>query len=63
MIGDQGISASRLSAVGFSDQKPLYPASDPRAETLNRRVDIVVLSNLPASERSLLPAIGGEPST
>ena len=45
---------ARLSAVGFSDQKPLYAPSDPRARTLNRRVDIVVLSNLSASDRSLL---------
>jgi chemotaxis protein MotB len=62
MIKEEGISASRLSAVGFSDQKPLYPATDPRSITLNRRVDIVVLSNLPASERGLLPTIGAEPS-
>ncbi len=61
MIAQQSFPASRLSAVGFSDQKPLYPPSDPRAETLNRRVDIVVLSDLPASERALLPSIGGEP--
>jgi chemotaxis protein MotB len=62
MITAQGFAQSRLMAVGFSDQKPLYPATDPRARTLNRRVDIVVLSNLPATERGLLPAIGGEPS-
>lgn len=60
MIGKQGIPASRLSAVGFSDQKPLYPPSDPRSITRNRRVDIVVLSNLPADERSLLPTLGGQ---
>jgi chemotaxis protein MotB len=53
---------SRLSAVGFSDQKPLYPVSDPRAQTLNRRVDIVVLSNLSAADRALLPATGAEPA-
>jgi chemotaxis protein MotB len=39
------VSASRLTAVGYSDQHPLYPASDPRSVTLNRRVDIVVLAN------------------
>ena len=52
------IAASRLSAAGFSDQRPLLPASDPRSITRNRRVDIVVLSQLPASARSQLPALG-----
>ena len=51
---------SRLSAVGFSDQKPLYPPSDPRSHTLNRRVDIVVLSQLSAADRALLSQAGGE---
>jgi chemotaxis protein MotB len=55
MIGKEGIAASRLSAVGFSDQKPLYQPSDPRSVNLNRRVDIVVESNLSADERALLP--------
>jgi chemotaxis protein MotB len=54
--------SNRLSAVGFSDQKPLYPASDPRAQTLNRRVDIVVLSTLSAADRSILASAGGEPT-
>ena len=52
------IAAGRLSAAGFSDQRPLLPASDPRSITRNRRVDIVVLSNLPAGARSQLPALG-----
>ena len=51
---------SRLRAVGFSDQKPLYSPSDPRSITRNRRVDIVVLSNLTAAQRALLPTLGGE---
>lgn len=51
-----GVSPARLSAVGFSDQRPLYPASDPRAVTLNRRVEIVVLTALPSEAAALLPA-------
>lgn len=43
-----GVSPKQLSAVGWSDQHPLYPPSDPRSVTLNRRVEIVVLSNLVA---------------
>jgi chemotaxis protein MotB len=51
-----GVSESRLSAVGFSDQRPLYPASDPRSITRNRRVEIVVLSTLPADAGNALQA-------
>ena len=48
-LAAHGIKESRLTAVGYSDQHPLYPAGDPRAYTLNRRVEIVVLSSLPAA--------------
>jgi chemotaxis protein MotB len=48
-LATRGVAQSRLSAVGFSDQRPLYPASDPRSVTLNRRVEVVVLSTLPSS--------------
>lgn len=52
------ISSGRLSAAGYSDQRPLLAASDPRSVTRNRRVDVVVLSKLPASARAVLPALG-----
>jgi chemotaxis protein MotB len=48
-LAEHGVSAARLSAVGYSDQHPLYPPSSPLAVTRNRRVEIVVLSSLPAS--------------
>jgi chemotaxis protein MotB len=57
LIAD-GVSESRLSAVGYSDQHPLYPASDPRSVTLNRRVEIVALSSLPSSAGADLQAAG-----
>ncbi|MGN6608562.1 MAG: flagellar motor protein MotB [Jatrophihabitans sp.] len=50
-----GVHPDRLSAVGFSDQKPLLPASDPRSVTRNRRVEIVVLTSLPAADQATLP--------
>ncbi|UWP87198.1 flagellar motor protein MotB [Dactylosporangium fulvum] len=53
---DAGIPETRLMAAGFADTKPLYPATDPRAAALNRRVEIIVLSNLPADTRTLLPS-------
>ncbi|MCW2521935.1 MAG: motB [Frankiales bacterium] len=58
LIAHQGLPASRLSAVGFSDQHPLIAPSDPRSTILNRRVDIVVLSKLPAGISTALPAGG-----
>ncbi len=61
------LAASRLSAAGFSDQRPLLAASDPRSVTRNRRVEIVVLSKLPAGARSTSPVTAqpviGQPVT
>lgn len=54
-----GIAKNRLSAVGFSDTKPLISPSDPRSITMNRRVDVVVLTTLPADQAALLPAAAG----
>jgi chemotaxis protein MotB len=51
-----GIPEPRLQAAGFADTKPLYPTTDPRAATHNRRVEVIVLSNLPADTRALLPS-------
>ena len=62
LIGRFNFPQSRLRAVGFSDQKPLYAPGDPRSITRNRRVEVVVLSKLSATERALLPALGGEPT-
>jgi chemotaxis protein MotB len=59
-LAAHGIKESRLTAVGFSDQHPLYPASDPRAYTLNRRVEIVVLSSLPAAAGGDLATAGAQ---
>jgi chemotaxis protein MotB len=54
-----GVAKNRLSAVGFSDTKPLIDPSDPRSITMNRRVDVVVLTTLPADQAALLPAAAG----
>jgi chemotaxis protein MotB len=59
LITRSGVPADRLTAAGFAGERPLYPVSDPRAVTLNRRVEIVVLSGLPAAERALLPTAVG----
>ncbi|HEX5198440.1 flagellar motor protein MotB [Paractinoplanes rhizophilus] len=58
-LSGHGVAKNRLSAVGFSDTKPLIDPADPRSITMNRRVDVVVLTTLPADQAALLPAAAG----
>jgi chemotaxis protein MotB len=58
----QGLAKSRMSAVGFSDTKPLIDPADPRSITMNRRVDVVVLTMLKPDQAALLPAAAGADS-
>jgi chemotaxis protein MotB len=51
------VAPRRLSAAGYADQRPLIPGTSPRANRLNRRVEIVILSTLPPEQRALLPSI------
>jgi chemotaxis protein MotB len=62
-LAGHGVAATRLTASGYSDTRPLIDPKDPRSVTMNRRVDIVVLSDLPAEQRALLPAAAGTEST
>lgn len=52
-----GVPENRMSATGYSSTRPLVPESDPSAITVNRRVDIVVLSTASAEANALLPGI------
>jgi chemotaxis protein MotB len=52
-----GVPQDRLSGTGYSDTRPMVPASDPDALSLNRRVDIVVLSDASAEAAELLPGL------
>jgi chemotaxis protein MotB len=58
LVEHRGVAGKRLEAAGFADKHPLLPASDPRSTELNRRVDIVVLSTLNATQRAALAAAG-----
>ncbi|GAA3397703.1 flagellar motor protein MotB [Cryptosporangium minutisporangium] len=51
-----GIAGDRMRAVGFAGTKPLISPSNPESVGRNRRVEIVVLSDLPDDTSSLLPA-------
>ncbi|GGS86663.1 hypothetical protein GCM10010156_51500 [Planobispora rosea] len=59
----KGIPAGRVNASGYADQRPLYPDTDPRSVSLNRRVEVVVLSDLDSQTKALLPAAAGQSST
>jgi chemotaxis protein MotB len=56
LAGD-GVPEPRMSATGYSSTRPLVPESDPNALSINRRVDIVVLSTASAEANALLPGI------
>ena len=56
-LGGNGVPEPRMSATGYSSTRPLVPESDPTALSVNRRVDIVVLSNASAEANALLPGI------
>jgi chemotaxis protein MotB len=61
-LTDHGLAKKRMSAVGFSDTKPLIDPADPRSITMNRRVDVVVLTTLKPEQAALLPAAAGADS-
>ena len=56
LAGD-GVPEARMSATGYSSTRPLVPETDPTAISVNRRVDIVVLSTASAEANALLPGI------
>ncbi|MGY1840522.1 MULTISPECIES: flagellar motor protein MotB [unclassified Modestobacter] len=56
LIG-RGMPEDRLESAGLSDTEPLVPDTDPSYVTVNRRVDIVVLSTASARANALLPGI------
>jgi chemotaxis protein MotB len=56
LAGD-GVPEKRMTAEGYGSTRPLIPESDPNAITVNRRVDIVVLSTASAEANALLPGL------
>ena len=53
----RGIPAPRMSATGYADTQPLIPDADPAAVTVNRRVDVVLVSTASAEANALLPGL------
>jgi chemotaxis protein MotB len=56
-LAGAAVPEPRMSATGYSSTRPLVPENDPNALSVNRRVDIVVLSTASAEANALLPGI------
>lgn len=46
LMAHDGLPAERMSATGYADTKPVVPNDSPAHQAQNRRVELVVLSNL-----------------
>src|SRR3954453_11326967 len=46
LTGSKGIAPNRISAAGYADQRPLVPNDSDPHRSQNRRVEVVVLSQL-----------------
>ncbi|SEO78389.1 OmpA/MotB family protein [Trujillonella endophytica] len=62
-LAGTGVPETRMAATGYSSTRPMVPESDDGAITLNRRVDIVVLSTASAEANELLPGLQAGAST
>jgi chemotaxis protein MotB len=56
-LATDGLPEARMYAAGYGSTQPLVPITDPTAISVNRRVDIVVLSTASAEANALLPSI------
>ncbi len=54
------VAAKRIRAVGYGSSRPLLPGTGELANRVNRRVEVVLLSSLPAEASALLPEYAGE---
>jgi chemotaxis protein MotB len=60
---DDGIPNRRMSATGYADTRPLLPASNPKANDRNRRVEIVVVASVDNSAGRAVESLGNAAST
>lgn len=62
-VENAAIAAPRVAAVGFGSARPITDRTDEAGMALNRRVDLVVVSDEPEAIRSLLPQLYAELGT
>ncbi len=63
LIERGGVAGTRMEASGYGESRPLNEGRTEAELELNRRVDIIVLSDQPDSVRSLIPGVVGERSS
>ncbi len=56
-VEQAGVAPHRAAAIGFGSARPVTTATDAAAMALNRRVDVVVVSDEPEAIRALLPEL------
>ena len=59
LVETGGVPPSRLGAVGFGEFRPMVDNDTREHRALNRRVEIHILANAPASQAQVLPATAG----
>jgi chemotaxis protein MotB len=55
LVEEGGVAADHIGAVGYGSARPLNTGRTPADLAINRRVDVVVLSNQSDSVRALIP--------
>ncbi len=57
LVEADGMPGTRVSAVGYGDARPVAEGMDDASLAVNRRVDLVVLSDAPERVRELIPTV------
>ena len=57
LVERDGLAPGRVSAVGYGDARPVAAGMDDLSLAVNRRVDLVVLSDAPERVRELVPTV------
>ncbi|WP_411720309.1 flagellar motor protein MotB [Mycetocola sp.] len=63
LVEQRAIPAERVASVGYGSAHPLATGAGPDELALNRRVDVVALSDQPESIRQLIPGLIAERGT
>lgn len=62
VLVDAGVSPTRLTAIGFGDQRPLASNASPDGRARNRRVAIQIEAAVPSAAGGVRPVIPAVPS-
>lgn len=63
LVEQGGVDQARVAAIGYGAARPASTGSALADMAMNRRVDVVLLSHLPDTVRSLIPGIVSDTST